>query len=298
MGVFLIEISFGPVQGFIAAARRSRDLWGGSHILSEIAREAGLSLLRNQASLVYPLENRVNRNDANDSNLSNVLLAQLNDTHAEAVQQVALTALKAGRDRLKKFSADALQEWRQVSGLRHDVWQAQIDDALESFAAWSEIVDNNYPDAYKRLKQAFAARKNTRDFLPSANIVSGIPKSSLDGLRESVFSTDRKLPVKFGVCQGEQLDALGAIKRFVGKRESFTALTRLAADPWLRTLKKDDLKKLREAYEPLVALELATRTRGNENIYNEFPFDASLLYVDRLNNEMGSVEDRDSLGNL
>ncbi|HMX54263.1 MAG: type III-B CRISPR-associated protein Cas10/Cmr2, partial [Candidatus Accumulibacter sp.] len=36
MSTWLLEIAIGPVQGFIAAARRSRDLWAGSHLLSEL----------------------------------------------------------------------------------------------------------------------------------------------------------------------------------------------------------------------------------------------------------------------
>ncbi len=34
----LIEIHIGPVQDFIAAARRSRDLWFGSWLLSELSK--------------------------------------------------------------------------------------------------------------------------------------------------------------------------------------------------------------------------------------------------------------------
>ena len=37
---YLISIAIGPVQDFIASARRSRDLWFGSWLLSELSKTA------------------------------------------------------------------------------------------------------------------------------------------------------------------------------------------------------------------------------------------------------------------
>ena len=39
-GPALLAVSIGPVQGFIAAARKTEDLWAGSHLLSRLAWEA------------------------------------------------------------------------------------------------------------------------------------------------------------------------------------------------------------------------------------------------------------------
>lgn len=41
---YLLALSIGPVQEFIAAARRSRDLWFGSYLLSEVSKAAALAL--------------------------------------------------------------------------------------------------------------------------------------------------------------------------------------------------------------------------------------------------------------
>ena len=40
MSDHLLAMAIGPVQDFIAAARRTRDLWFGSHVLSEISKAA------------------------------------------------------------------------------------------------------------------------------------------------------------------------------------------------------------------------------------------------------------------
>src|SRR5262245_42754028 len=41
---YLISIAIGPVQGFIATARRSRDLWFGSWMLSELSKAAARAI--------------------------------------------------------------------------------------------------------------------------------------------------------------------------------------------------------------------------------------------------------------
>ncbi|OQW93521.1 MAG: hypothetical protein BWK79_10695, partial [Beggiatoa sp. IS2] len=37
MSEYLIAVSVGPVQNFIAAARATHDLWFGSYVLSEVS---------------------------------------------------------------------------------------------------------------------------------------------------------------------------------------------------------------------------------------------------------------------
>jgi len=296
MSQYLIEIAFGPVQGFIASARRSRDLWAGSHILSEIARAAGHALLARDARMIYPMADRVAQNSQEEnSNLSNVLLAQVEAAGEDEVRAIVEAVKAAARERIKAFADEAWDKWQVARvELREDFWNRQVADAIEAYAAWAKIPAQGedgktpYRTAYERLKKTFAARKNTRNFAPMFEADSmadgaGIPKSSFDGLRESVLPVKRKrFPAMFGLSAGEQLDALGAIKRVVGRQETFTALTRLAADGWLQALDKADLQTLREAYEPLVELQLATRTSGNGNIYDDFPYDAGMLFPERL----------------
>lgn len=296
MSQYLIEIAFGPVQGFIASARRSRDLWAGSHMLSEIARAAGLKLIEANAKLIYPLPDRVERaNDAENSNLSNVLLVQVEAANEDEVRAIVEAVKTAARKRIKTFAAEAWEKWKAAQvELREDFWNRQVEDAIEAYAAWVKIPAQGedgktpYRTAYERLKKTFAARKNTRNFAPMFEQGqyfdgAGIPKSSFDGLRESVLPVKRKkFPAMFGLSSGEQLDALGAIKRVVGRQETFTALTRLAADGWLQTLAQSDLQVLRDAYEPLVELQLATRTSGNGGIYVDFPYDAGMLFPERM----------------
>ena len=66
----LLAISVGPVQEFIAAARRTRDLWFGSYLLSEISREVAKAVENQSGKLVFPTSSDVD-------NVANVILAEL-----------------------------------------------------------------------------------------------------------------------------------------------------------------------------------------------------------------------------
>lgn len=290
MSEILIELAFGPVHGFINAARRSRDLWVGSFLLSDLARAAGKSLLNSGAELIYPVSSRVLQDrDEEDSNLSNVLLAHCHADSMQHAARIAADAQQAARDALQTHADEAFKTWTQTGvRLRGELWDLQVADAIETYAAWSVIEADGYRPAYERLKASFAARKNTRNFNPmfppgKDAMGKGVPKSSLDGLRESVLPKTRTaFPRRFGVNPGEQLDAMGCIKRVLGKQERFTSLARIAADSWLQTLPDDARESLGDAYEPLVKAGVASRSNGNNGIYADFPYDASLLFPERL----------------
>ena len=279
MSAWLLEISFGPVQGFIAAARRSADLWAGSYMLSEIVRAAAVELQGQGGQLIYPVASRVEaRSEANadeNSNLSNILLACIDAPDEEAVRVVADAVKRAARGRLERFADEARDAWESAGvKVRTDFWRHQVKDAIEAYAAWAQIPEHDeapekggrtaYRVAYDGLKRTLAARKNTRDFAPMADAAdaekgAGVPKCSFDGLRESVLpdrrhlpADRRKFPARFHVSPGEQLDALGCIKRVVGRDEGFTAFTRFAADGWLSQLDEPICRALGKAYEPLV----------------------------------------------
>ena len=64
----------------------------------------------------------------------------------------------------------------------------------------------------------------------------------------------------------------------------------------------DQQKRLKEKYEPLVSLDLATRVSGNKGIYDALPYDAQMLYKFRLENALSQKElnedDRKALENV
>ena len=311
---FLITLSLGPVQSLIGAARRTRDLWCGSWLLSEAARAAARVLHQEHPNcLIFPCPANPDADLApqdrpgDAANISNILRAEVEMPNAADARTLCNKAKAAAVLRLKVLG-DVAQGGMADMGrpVRGEVWQAQIDEILDCFAAWVSVTANegDYMKASRKLGGVLAARKGTRDFSACRPLsVGGLPKSSLDGALETVL---RKWPRgdrarhKLGLSDREQLDALGVMKRLAGESEQFTAYSRIAADPWIEELTVDQQSQLREAYEPLVDHEVATRVRGNAGIYNSLPFDAQMLYTSRLNKAKQQADDRgkQALNNL
>lgn len=309
MTQYVLTLSIGPVQEFIASARRSRDLWSGSWLLSEMAKAAAKSLFEAGAQMVFPFvdeatKDRLEPCDRMDDNFSvgNKIQVQVDAADDADVRYLVEQAKAAAQSRFETIARQARQALQKLqarqdlnAALRDEIWQMQLNDYLEIQAAWARITEKGYSDASQRAASGLAARKATRDFTSTGASNAWderfmLPKSSLDGARETVLlekaNGDADLSDvvrrKLGLSRSEQLDCAGIVKRLGSNSEQFTPVTRVAADAWLQGLPENELSKLCDAYEPLIALNLATRVKGNQDIYADFPFDAQLLYRNRL----------------
>lgn len=313
MNQYVVAIALGPVQVFISAARRSRDLWAGSWLLSEISKAAALSLHANQAKLIFPFTDSLDQDLKVNSEFSvvNNVQAVIEAESLEAAGQIAQQAADAARSRFREVAEEA---FGRLPGLREQIWSRQVEDYVDVYCACVQIKGGQYIDAANKAKKVLAARKASRDFRPAGVSADEstlmIPKSSLDGARETVLPEEgprslRTLRKKLRLSDSEQLDTAGVTKRMGGDSEQFTAFSRIAAHPWLQAIKEGAPERLRElcdAYRPLVRLDLATGVKGNEGIYQAFPFDAQMVYPFRLEaairDAQNSPEDLEALQSL
>jgi len=203
MSRYLVALSIGPIQDFIAAARRTRDLWFGSYLLSEVSKAAARSLQEQGASLIFPAPADPEALSPDSTlNVANKILAEL-DT--EDPRQSLERARQATQLRWEELARDCLEELPrklqkyQVSfHVRQTLWNDQVADVLEFFCAWVPLATG--PEALntarRQVDRLLAARKNTRDFLPTRHphLAYAVPKSSLDGKRESVLPDADHLP--------------------------------------------------------------------------------------------------------
>lgn len=262
------------MQEFIAAARRTRDLWFGSYMLSEISKAAAEAVRDAGAELIFPEPNGDLRPES-DLNVANVILAQASGDD-QAMNVLAEKAREAAVARFQKFADEAFKKaGRWIEEKR---WKRQIEDVIEFYAAWTELGtgEGAYKAARQKVARLLAARKNLRDFLPHEGEF-GIPKSSLDGLRESVFK-DGKVPVIAGLRlkEGEALDSVGLIKRIAGD-ERFPSVSRVAVDPWVRGAREETLRELVPHCEALVKAGAISRVRGGE----AFPYEGTAVLLSR-----------------
>lgn len=299
---YVLTLAIGPVQSFIASARRSRDLWTGSWLLSELAKAVAKNLQQRGATMIFP---HLNGNNTLPESVGNKIQVVFNNISAEDLKKYAEDAKEAANQKFLDFANEAKNKLgNQGEKLRLNVWELQKSDYVEVQYAWAGFSDDaKYLDASQKAAELLAARKTTRDFsaLPThSDVLSGLPKSSLDGARETVLPEDsnQALRKKLGLSQSEQLDCVGVIKRLCGDPEQFTPITRVAADSWIvevltNTEFQAAFEQVKEAYEALVKSGWATRVLGNQGIYADFPYDAQYLYSFRLNAERSKAEQND-----
>ena len=317
MTKYLITFSVGPVQGFIASARRSRDLWSGSWLLSELSKTCAKTLKEQGATLIFPhIQHDSDLIENSDFSVGNKIQVIVEADNLEQLKSHIDAAKQATHQRFREEAENAKNALSGFDNqLRLDIWNNQAsdhhDDYVEIQVAWAKIDgDNGYHDAVQKVGRVLASRKATRDFKPSASTPYQpermIPKSSLDGMRETVIQEDKQikdgLRKKLSLSISEQLDVAGVVKRlgFGKKAEQFTPITRVMSDAWISEIAQkqpDKLDNIKHTYEELVRLVVATRVKGNtennKSIYSDFPYDAQLLYPSRLEVEIKKWQGRD-----
>lgn len=91
----LLAISVGFVQEFIAAARRTRDLWFGSYLLSEISKSVAKCVRDQGGKLIFP-HPASDLQPGSRLNVANVILSELDAGNRKMVAANAKKAAQVG----------------------------------------------------------------------------------------------------------------------------------------------------------------------------------------------------------
>ncbi len=295
MSAHLLLITFGPVQEFIAQARRTRDLWYGSHLLSELARAGARALVEAGARLVLPA---LERGDPELEPCDGFLRA--NGEPPAPVANKLLAELPEGLDpaaTAREARAVVIDHWKQLAnGVRarcrgliaegvDAVWDEQIETALEFYASWAPL-SGDYAEARKKLERAIAGRKLLRDFGPWRHDRVGAPKSSFDGARVSVLADDHErdpdLVEKYRIGENEQLDAVGLVKRAGGEPEQFVPIVNIALARWIESAMEAAPDALERVRTQAKHWRMSRIDRPDLGWTTRFPFDGEILLASRV----------------
>lgn len=304
----LVVVTIGPVQGFIAAARRTRDFWMGSTILSEAAKAIALDVVKTAgaASLIFPAPttesdlqpiefDKAGSEVVSKLDVANIVLFTLDANHD--VRTLVGKLHENVRGRWMALAENAAKKCQ--SDLR-DEWRCQLGECpIEFYAAWVPFLETDYGGARQRVMRLLAGRKACRDFTPWLG-TAGVPKSSLDGARETVLvKIDPKRPRRrrgLHARPQEELDLLGVVKRVDWGKDGirYPSVSRVAADPWIRGVVKSGSAVeavWNRATEECSSLGFRKRKeqnrRGTEDDIPKFPwlkpfpFEGSPLFVSR-----------------
>ncbi len=307
---YLFACAIGPVQDFINTARRSRDLWFGSWMLSELSKAVVKELVEHvgEEKLIFPSpQGLADLQAGSNFNAPNKVLAIINTDPNEigkALQEALDARLKVMREKaFAKIPKDDPFFYRKQA-------EKQLEDLIEFY--WSAVPYQgigSYISNRKTVEALLAIRKNTRNF--SQCLGAEVPKSSLDGNRESVIDekryperNDRKetrLKKAQGLYQyykarpGERLSGVDILKR-MGEPEGekppvFHSTSHYAAIPFIEMIEnrfdkgasKELLDKIYKSY------------KQKNWIVSDIPEDGALLYESRLSDTIPAGEEQNEL---
>lgn len=231
----LLMASFGPVQPFIAQARRTQDLWVGSRILHLIGVDALRAAIRvtnnptlNAERAIFP----VLVGDQVQGAMPNRFIVRV---PSDSCIGLAENAEQSARKRWQAICDQTQAEFAQFvpdsgSDSWRELWTAQCDSWLEFYWACVPLDVNQYTRSFRAVSQLLAARKQFRSF-PS--LTQPGEKCTLNGVLSALSSDPdaKRVPVREfwekvldkvnGQGQseatlhvGERLCAVNTVKRF------------------------------------------------------------------------------------
>jgi CRISPR-associated protein Cmr2 len=133
--------------------------------------------------LIFPEKSSVAANSKDA--VANVVIAVVTTDSPSGIADGARVAAQ-GR---WKAEADGVLKDADISGeIVWERWNRQVDDVVECYAAWVPLEKaEHYSRQRQRVMRLLAGRKACRNFGPSRETEMLIPKSSLDGARETVL---------------------------------------------------------------------------------------------------------------
>jgi len=223
---YMLMFSLGPVQLFIEQARKTRDLWLGSFLLSTLM-EAGMKGI-DEAALVFPTIPVIKDNIPDLPNKFVAIFDTLNQASEIA---------KRTRDQVEQCWIEICEDiWKRIieehtrfsTKPTREIWERQTNPANFFEIFW--VVVEGDPEFYVQWLQgtqgAFDARKQLRDFRPQDEPGE---KSTISGERQALhgagasrldvqtfwYELTKDLPEKDISKDGtERLDAIDTVKRF------------------------------------------------------------------------------------
>jgi CRISPR-associated protein Cmr2 len=208
---YLLTLSIGPVQDFIAAARRTADLQAGSKLLQQLAMHLAQDIQDKGGTLIFPASAQV----PGPNKVVATLDADDPATFAQQLREGAVQWLwqqwQTARERINSVPLD------------DHLAEEQIKHFLEFYAAWVPL-NGDYAQARHQAERLLAGRKALRDFR-QVPCRPGRPKSPLDPSRDTVLKLDAGLRIPEQAQQEplflkrtEYLDAVSMLKRLKGEK--------------------------------------------------------------------------------
>lgn len=279
-----LHFSLGPVQGFVAEARRTRDFWAGSFLLSYLTGKAMLAVINNEGKITFPA---VQDGDVKNDPLLRAIYLQKGLHFAESFPVIGSIPNRFMAKVPPGFSGENCVNavntaWQEIAA---EIWDRYISPVADygngTQQIWQRQVNGFWDMSWVVGDESdlLDRRKNWRSYIPPEE--PGDKCTLMDNwqelsgyLRMHDRDAQKRFWHEFGksvpgmdLHSDERLCAIALIKRlfpriFKPDGISFPSTSYLAAVPWLADLKKD-----KEEKEKAIAFSIKARKKlkGNED---------------------------------
>lgn len=249
----------GPVQGFVGQARRTRDLWTASWLLSNLT-ETALAKVEKLGGIAvnpYRTESKVGSIESSSNDFGgypNWFVVEF-DSEEQAILAVT-AAVKAFNDAWKQM-ADIVwnrkvKAFKELGNNTEEIWERQISNFWE--ISWSIFSSEEPPDRKAIRNVNSTIEPGTKcSLMGTYQEISGFYGKGC-WQKQKLFWEKLRKGSGFNLKDGEKLCATALVKRFypelsdIGK-SAWPSTSFIAALPWLRVLKADLPEKAKQYFE-------------------------------------------------
>ena len=285
-----LHFSLGPVQGFVAQARRTRDFWAGSFLLSYLAGQAIDHIIRNGGEIVFPA---VKDTEGRLDPLLQAIQAQRNGS---SVKNGPIIGTLPNRFQARvpiEFDPDhcvkAVEKaWRRIAEQVYERYVLPVEDAgCNTRSIWNRQIQGFWDIVWVmgEKEDLLDLRKNWRNHVPAeepgdkctvmGNMqeISGFIRIKQKKQQSNFWKQvrDRARVSALDLRDNERLCAVAMVKRFFPQAaqetigwpvaESFPSTVYMSAVPWMA----ETLEENKE-----FAREFAARATMISNIRSEY----------------------------
>jgi CRISPR-associated protein Cmr2 len=289
----ILIFSLGPVQSFIMQARKTRDLWLGSYLLSKLmeASMVGIDKLADDfVYFVFPAKRTIKDEETGRDDIPDLpnkyiaifkTLEDAQDAAKQSKEQIADKWNEIRTDICKVIIQNNKNLKLEDKAVAEKIWNIQSNPDMFFVIVWVIVErkpDEEYKDWLDRAQKALDARKRLRDFLPQLEDEPG-EKGTISGEREALhgvgssraevraFWTDlakERSAKDIGQQGTERLDAIDTIKRFATEasaipNRSFPSTSSVATASFVEKLLKAEIPEtILHEWDVATSFELET----------------------------------------
>lgn len=296
---YLIRATIGPVQEYIGEARKTRDLYIGSHLLSEVTKESMKPIIDNYGIelIFYPFIEKL-KNSQNS--IPNLYMAIIPEEGFSQEKNIPEQMEKKVHDFLKEKGNNVLHkipDYSQITAL----WDYQIEDQF--YLNWVAIpitrdeVENSFRTKVRNVQDFLEERKLTRTFKSweGSNAKKCIQCGHRESIQDAIYSKIQKnKKIKRRIKKNEKLCAVCLLKRLLEandidkKDPKFESVVDISVKIFKCLVKKYETEQ--EIQDFLHSINDINILLGEDLIINIDKLSGEWFYIDNLYNNYIKTE--------